>query len=182
MEVLMRFTCRNESREYTLDVDYFVTDETIYPSYGKPVRTKNEKDRIFKQMATVFHNTQVKAWNDVADWLFKLYEMELGTAHEDSEYMRLKDSMPIRCEMVKELERIGEDPSDERLLDSLYKVRYQTWENQWKANGTRERIERLVRLMNLWEEGRDRKLSSVTGMYMPQSKRNPKGLPSLPNT
>ena len=163
----MRFTCRNESREYTIDMDYFIDEDTLYLPYMKPIRSESVKDRIFKQMSTVFANTQKGVWLDVADWLDERYEAEVAKGREDETYMRLKDSMPIRCEMVKELERMGEDPSDERLLDSMYKVKYQVWENLWKANGTRKRIERMVRLINLWGEGGGRKLSSVTGMYMP---------------
>lgn len=183
----MRFTCRNESREYTIDMDYFINEDTLYLPYMKPIRSESEKDRIFKQMSTVFANTQKGVWLDVADWLDERYEAEVAKGREDETYMRLKDSMPIRCEMVKELERMGEDPSDERLLDSMYKVKYQVWENRWKANGTRKRIERTVRLINLWSEGGGRKLSSVTDMYMPsdaKKRRYPAkcSFPDLPNT
>lgn len=140
----MKFTAKNEKCYYVINLKDFIDIDKL----------NREKTWRFKGMAKVFNDVDNDVWLTVRDALCKERAQLQHDIENNHKLYSFLISKPTRQNVVRRLQEYGTGEADRpETVEAMLKTQLTRWENARNSFWQFTRLDRLDKLIELWESG-----------------------------
>ena len=140
----MKFTAKNEKCYYMINLKHFIDIDKL----------NSEKTWRFKGIAKVFNDVDCNAWLTVRNALCKERAQLQHDIENNHKLYSFLISKPTRQSVVRLLQEYGTGEADRpEAVESMLKTQLNCWENARAGYWQFTRLDRLDKLIELWESG-----------------------------